>query len=98
MQTYNLYDSDFRKKLIANPKLMLQEINKEIEVNVVKNTRNTTYIVMPNNFSQADLENIQAAACASTIGTAGSASTLGSVCTTLGSTTTIGSVGSVGSK
>ena len=51
MNTKKLFDKDFRKKLIENPKKVIFEEKgidlKNIDIKITKNTKNTTYIFIP---------------------------------------------------
>ncbi len=75
------YDKDFRKRIIQNPKELLKEMQERhslenIEIKVVSNTKDTTYIAIPinsNTNTDVDLNLIAAAGTAGT-GTVGSSS------------------------
>lgn len=97
-----MYDKDFRQKLIADPKKYYQEFNNNsldsVEIVAKKNTRKTTYIVIPSGNITEDMGTIQAAGVSSagSVSTASSFSSLGTVTSTISSATTGASVGTAG--
>ena len=94
MNTKNLFDKDFRRELMENPKDTMSELNSKlgnnVEFKIVENTKDVFHIVFPRQELLNDLENINAskwdnastAASVSTYGTAsGTASTGGTLST-----------------
>ncbi len=107
MKNENLIlDKELRNELRKNPKLALNKLynkNNDIEIVVVTNTKDTTYIAVldnPNIQLDGDLGSITAAvktSTASSVGSAGSAGTIGTVASCVGTFSTAGSVSSAGS-
>ncbi len=106
----NLLNSkQFRSKLRNYPTSTINELsnenNKDIEFKVITNTKNTTYVVLPNHsLSIKDIEKLTAAgelrgssaASLGSIGTLGSVGTVISVGSCWSSISTTGSAGTVG--
>ncbi len=98
-----LYDKNFRKELLKDPR---QAIEKEIgsslsnvEYKVHRSTKDTTYIVFPNeNFLNQQLDNISAAATSGTVGSIGTLSSSGTASGTVSTVASLGSVGTLGSN
>ncbi len=102
MKKSKIYDKDFRAKLVSNPKEQLKAITaniiEDIEYKVVKETKNKTYFIIPQD--DKSLLSISAAGGTahvqlSTAGTAGSVGTLVSTIGTVGSLGTYGCVDTV---
>ena len=103
-----LFDKEFRSKLRKNPKMIYEmgsDYQNDIKYEVVTNTKDTTYVVIPSeqSINLSSLELVGAEGCTSSVGSVGSVGTLGSVgcalgCfSTVGSASTVGSIGSAGS-
>lgn len=100
--TDKIYNKDFRRQLVENPKRHYKEIGDalldDVEIVVRKNTKKITYIVMPSDNLLHSLEQVQAAAKRPGQGTVGTAATafgsLGCVTTTISTVSSVSSVGS----
>lgn len=97
-----LYDKEFRAQLVEDPKAALAAMSAEqsepayapdgnVEYKVVKNTKDTIYVVLENPGAEIDLDNIQAAGVTSSISTGGTAGTATLTVSSVGSLGTIGS-------
>ncbi len=90
--TDNLYDRNFRQKLLssATSTEALESLGYKyaegVEVRIVKSTKDTTYVIMPD--QSINLDQISAAGVTVGLGSAGSVSTISS---TIGSASTAGS-------
>ncbi len=101
MQHFDLFDKSFQEKLTNNPKLTLAELKtqipEDVELVVVTNTKDTTYLAMPAASQALNLENIQATGAASTTSTIGSLGSAGTFSTVGGTALCIASIGTAGS-
>lgn len=100
MSTINkIYDKDFRQKLMADPKKYYKEFGDtlldDVEVVVKENTKEITYIVVPNTVSPDFLDQIQAGDSTHSVGTILTLSTGYCVTSTLSTLTTAGSAGTL---
>ncbi len=98
----DIYDKKIRKDVINNPKLYAEKfgynLTDDIEVKVDKNTKNTIYFVISDNYID-DIGKISAGVSASTIGSAGSLGTFLTVPgASVSSLSTAGSVGTAGTN
>ena len=91
-----LHNSAFRHELKQNTNQCLRDFGIDVgdtEYKVVENTKDITYIAMPDavNISTDELDNLQAAA---TAGSATTASTVGCICGSFSSASSLGTAGS----
>ena len=100
VNTKNLFDKDFRRELMENPKEVVLELGlkleNDVEIKVVENTKERFHLVFPNNELLDDLLNISASGCHGCVGTAGTAGSGGTVGGSLGSFGSVGTYGSYG--
>ncbi len=102
---FNLYEKEIRSKILANPQEFFNDASSEwmsdVEFVVKKNSKDTTYFVLPSYNAELDdnaLNSLSAAktGCAGSAGSATTAATAGSVCTTLSTASTLSSVATAG--
>ena len=91
-----IYDKEFHEKISKNPKIYAEQIGYEnlssdVDVVVVKNTKDIIYMVMPEASAELDLSDIQAAGTSSSVSSGGTFST---ATMTLGCASTLGTIGS----
>lgn len=95
-----IVDKAFREKLIANPhkysKELGYDIANDIDIKIIKNTKEIFYVALAKLDIMENLEQIQAAG--NTASCAGSASTLGSVTSTVSSGATASTLGTTSSE
>ena len=79
VNTKKLYDKDFRRELMENPKEVVLELGlkleNDVEIKVVENTKNNYYIAIPlvtKDIAITELENLDAAGSFSSVGSFGS--------------------------
>ncbi|SMM98772.1 hypothetical protein SPONN_2810 [uncultured Candidatus Thioglobus sp.] len=94
-----MYDKEFRQRLIQNPRkvvkeLNYQEIDESVQINVIKNSKNTIHLVMydSNGDEALDIQSIRAAGISSSISTAGTAGTASLTVSCASSAGTLGTV------
>ena len=95
-------NKESRAKLRNDPHSVLSYINRDINIVVKTNTKDTIYVAFPvagDNIDTEELSKFSAAGTVSTVGTLGSAGTLGTISSpaTFGSVSSGGTVGTTGS-